>query len=72
VAAVRGHAIDRDARAAELRPAEAAMSAAAAAGVVMIHHPLAVGRFALGNAGAARDHDAAGLVASDKGFGQIS
>src|SRR5438128_2171264 len=61
-------AIDRDPGAAELRPADAAMRAGAAAGVVMIHHAARGRRFALGDAGTARYHHAAGLVPSDERF----
>ena len=70
--AMRGDAVDGDARAAELRPADATMRAHAAAGVVMIHHALADRRFALGDTGAARDYHAARLVARNKGVCRIA
>src|SRR3954453_13172896 len=63
--AVAGHAVDDDAFGAKLRPSDAAMLADAAAFVVMHHHPRAERRLALGDAGADRDHDAAGLMTGD-------
>src|SRR4029453_3005803 len=69
VAAVRGHAIDGDARLAELRPADAAMLAHAAAGIVMVHDALADRRLALRHAGPARRDHAARLVAADERLG---
>ena len=47
--AVPGHAVHDDALDAELRPAHAAVRADAAAGVVVVHDALAVGRLALGH-----------------------
>src|SRR6185503_12432669 len=69
VAAVRGDAVDRDPRFAELRPADAAMLAHPAAGIVMIHDALADRRLALRNPGPARRDHAAGLVAADERLG---
>ena len=68
VPAMRGDAVDRDAGAAELRPADAAVRADAAARVVMVHHALAGRRFVLRYAGTARHHHAAGLVTTDEWF----
>src|SRR6185369_17944316 len=53
-------------------PADAAMLADAAAGVVMVHHALANRRLALRDARAARRDDAAGLVSGDEGFGALA
>src|SRR5688572_29518091 len=68
MAAVGGDAIDRDARLAELRPADAAVLAHAAAGVVVVHDPLADRRFLLRDTGAARRDHAARLVTADEGL----
>src|SRR5689334_13842251 len=72
MAAVRGHAIDRDPRAAKLRPADAAVRADAAARIVVVHHPQSVGRFLLRDAGAARHHHAARLVSANERLGAIA
>ena len=45
------------------------MLAAAAAAVVVIHHALADARLVRRDAGAERDHDAAGLVPGDHRLG---
>src|SRR5262249_57946497 len=63
--AVTGHSIDSDPRAAELRPAEATMTARAAALVVVIHHAPADQRRI--HADAYRGDDAARLVTRDDG-----
>src|SRR6266850_1744966 len=63
VAAVAGHAVDDDALAAELSPADAAMLAAPAALVVVDHYALAGRCVGFADAGAAGGDDAAGLVA---------
>src|ERR1700730_1910037 len=63
--AVSGHAVDDDTLGAELRPADAAMLADAAAFVVMHHHPSAERRLALADTRADGDDDAAGLVTGD-------
>ncbi len=72
VAAVCRDAVDGDAGAAELRPADAAVLADAAAGIVMVHDALTGGRLALRDAGPARDDDAARLVAGDERVLQIA
>jgi hypothetical protein len=54
---------------AHLRPARAAMLAAAAAGVVVIHHALPDARLVRRDAGAERDHDTARLVPGDHRVG---
>src|SRR4051812_35290250 len=69
MAAVRRHAVDRDAGAAELGPADAAMPADAAARIVVVHDALSDRRLALGDARAARGDDAARLVPGDEGLG---
>src|SRR5688572_31958341 len=66
MAAVRGDAVDGDSLAAELRPADAAVPAHAAARIVVVHHALANRRLALRDAGTARYYHAARLVAADK------
>src|SRR5262245_36454567 len=72
MAAVRSYPVHGDAGAAELRPAEAAMRAGAAARVVVVHDALTVGRIAFRHAGPARDHDAAGLVAGNERVLQLA
>src|SRR5262249_20433065 len=67
VPAVTRHAVDDDARAAELRPADAAVLAASAALVVVDHHALAGWCVGFGDVVAARGDDAARLVARDDG-----
>src|SRR5213592_4489560 len=54
VSAVARHAVDDDAVRTELRPADAAVLAAPAALVVVVHHPRAGRRLVLGDAGPAR------------------
>src|SRR6266542_2003338 len=61
--AVAGHAVDDEARAAELGPADAAVLAAPAALVVMVHDARANGSEVRRHTGPGRGHDAAGLVA---------
>src|SRR5690606_1674993 len=61
-----------EARAAQLRPAEPAMVAHAAAAVVVVHDPHAGARLGLGHPGADLDHDAARLVAGDDRLGEIA
>ncbi len=63
--AVPGHAVDRDAAGAELRPADPAMLAHAAADIMMDHDAVADPGNPLGDAGADRRDHAAGLVAGD-------
>src|SRR6185295_15245575 len=72
VPAVRRDAVDGDARAAELRPADPAMRAHAATRVVVVHDALAGRRFLLAHARAAGDDDAAGLVAADERVLQVA
>ena len=60
-----GHAVDDDALAAELGPADTAVLAAPAALVVMDHHALTGRRVGLADAGAPRGNHAARLVAGD-------
>src|SRR5881396_3907228 len=67
--AVARHAIDDDAVRTELRPADAAVLAAPAALVVMVHHARPRRRLVLRDAGPARGDDAARLVAGDDGPG---
>src|SRR6185436_2453038 len=55
----------RDSLAAELRPSSATVLARAATPVVMVHHPRAVRQLLFTDSGAARDDDAARLVARD-------
>src|SRR5689334_20289862 len=63
--AVSGHAVDGDARPAELRPADAAMLAPPAALVVMVHHTLTdEGRI---DSGADRGDHATRFVPGDYG-----
>src|SRR5438034_10198741 len=65
--AVARHAIDDDAVRTELRPADAAVLAAPAALVVVVHHARPRRRLVLRDAGPARGDDAARLVAGDDG-----
>src|SRR5207249_3617650 len=65
VAAVAARAEDHRAREAHLRPPRPAMLAGAAAVVVVVHHALADPGLPLGDPGAHRCDDAAGLVAGD-------
>src|SRR3989442_938910 len=69
VPAVARHAIHDDAVRTELRPADAAVLAAPAALVVMVHHARPRRRLVLRDAGPARGDDAARLVAGDDGPG---
>src|SRR5882762_9713290 len=64
--AVRANAVDHNALTAELRPADPAVLAHAAAGVMMIHDALADRCLAFRNARAARRDHAAGLVPTDE------
>src|SRR6185312_14087658 len=65
MAAVAARAVDHRAREAHLRPASPAVLAVAAPVIVVVHHALADARLLLGDPGAYRGHDAAGLVAGD-------
>src|SRR6267378_3533441 len=67
--AMRGHAVDDDARAAQLRPADPAVLAHAATRVMVIHDALADWCLAFRNARAARRDDPAGLVPADERLG---
>src|SRR5262249_5307518 len=58
-------AVHHRARETHLRPPGAAMLALAAAVVVVVHHALLDARFLLGDGGAQRGDDAAGLVPGD-------
>src|SRR5207253_10592841 len=67
VPAVAGHAVDDDALATELRPADLAVLATPAALVVVHHHALVRRRVGLADPGAARGDHAARLVAGHDG-----
>ena len=70
--AMRGDAVDGEARAAQLRPAEPAMAADAAAAVVVVHDPHAGARLGLGYAGPDLGDDPARLVAGDDRLRQVA